>query len=321
MFTRRVALAGATAALGLAASRAALAEQLFQSLFIFVPAGPGGGWDGLARAIELVARPAGLVGSFQFENVGGAGGMVGLPRFVSSRRGRPDALMTGGAIMVGAALTNRSPVSVRDVTPVARLTEEAGAIVVPADSEFRDVRGFLDALSANPGAVSVAGGSAGGIDHITLGIILASLGKSARQASYVAMQSGAQVATAIMGAQVKAAISGWSEFSEQIKAGRMRVLATTGGHRNDPNVPTLKDSGLDIVTTNWRGVWGAPGITPAARKNLVDLMIAIHRLPAWGELLKTRGWDDAFLPGDEFSQFIESDYKSTEKILKEIGLV
>lgn len=323
MLRRREMLAGTTAAaaFGLLGGRAAEAQQLLQSLFVFVPAGPGGGWDGLARALELVARPAGLVGSFQFENVGGAGGMVGLPRFVSTRRNRPDAIMTGGAIMVGAALTNKSPVSIRDVPPIARLTEEAGAIVVPTDSEFRDIRGFLDALSRDSRGTAVAGGSAGGIDHITLGLMLASMGKSARDASYVAMPSGAQVATAILGGQVKAAVSGWSEFSEQIKAGRMRVLATTGDKRNDPAVPTLRESGLNVVTTNWRGVWGAPGINAAARQNLIRLMTEIHQLPAWTELLATRGWDDAFLAGDDFAQFIERDYASTEKILREIGLV
>ena len=119
---------------------------------MFVPAAPGGGWDGLGRAIEQVARGAGLVGNFQFENVGGAGGSVGLPRFVAQRRGRPDSLMVAGSVMVGATLTNKTPVGIKDVTPIARLTEEVGAVVVPASSDIRDIKGFFDALKANPGA-------------------------------------------------------------------------------------------------------------------------------------------------------------------------
>ena len=118
---------------------------------MFIPAGPGGGWDGLGRAIEQVARQAGLVGTFQFENVGGAGGTVGLPRFVGQRRGRPDALMVAGSVMVGATLTNRTPVGMKDLTPVARLTEEAGVVVVPASSDIQDLAGLLAALKANPG--------------------------------------------------------------------------------------------------------------------------------------------------------------------------
>jgi len=282
MFDRRHLL---TATAGLAAGLLpgfAGAEQRFQSIYMFIPAGPGGGWDGLGRAIEQVARQAGLVGSFQFENVGGAGGTVGLPRFVAQRRGRPDSLMVAGAIMVGATLTNKTPVGLKDVTPVARMTEEAGVIVVPANSDIHTLKDFLDALKANPGAVAVAGGSAGGTDHITLGLILKALGRSAKEASYVAFAGGGPAQAAILGAQVKAGISGLSEFAEQIKAGRMRALATTGETRSDPNIPTLKESGVDVVMTNWRGVFAPPGLRPDAREKLVALMTEIHALPAHG---------------------------------------
>ncbi|MFC7692771.1 tripartite tricarboxylate transporter substrate-binding protein [Paeniroseomonas aquatica] len=162
MSSRRSLLAAVTGLAAAALAGDAGAQQRLASLYMFIPAGPGGGWDGLGRAIEQVARQAGLVGTFQFENVGGAGGSVGLPRFVGQRRGRPDALMVTGSIMVGATLTNRTPVGMKDLTPVARLTEEAGVVVVPASSDIKDLAGLLAALKANPGGVSVGGGSAGG---------------------------------------------------------------------------------------------------------------------------------------------------------------
>jgi putative tricarboxylic transport membrane protein len=315
---RRTLLATALAAtLGVPAARA---EQLLASLFVMVPANPGGGWDSLGRAIEQVARPAGLVGSFQFENVGGAGGTLGLTRFVSTRRGRGDALMVAGSVMVGAVLTNKTPVSLQDVTPVARLTEEADVLVVPAQSPFRDLRALLDAMKANPGQVSMAGGSAGGTDHICLGLMLKALGRNAREGSYVAFAGGGAAQAAILGAQVSAGLSGYSEFSEQIKAGRMRALATTGAQRTDPAIPTLRESGLDVVATNWRGVFAAPGVRPDARAKLVAVMTAMHALPAWRELLATRGWADAFLTGAEFDSFLVRDRTQTEAVLKDIGL-
>ncbi len=300
--------------------RAALAEQRFASMTMFIPAGPGGGWDGLGRAVELVARQAGLVGSFQFENIGGAGGTVGLPRFVAQRRGRGDALMISGSIMVGAVLTNKTPVGLQNVTPLARLTDEAGVVVVPAQSPIRDLKGLLDALRANPGAVSVAGGSAGGTDHITLGLMLKALGRQAREASYVAFAGGGPAQAAILGAQVGAGISGLAEFAEQIKAGRMRALATTGATRSDPAIPTLKESGLDVVVTNWRGAFGPPGVRPDALAKLVALFTELHALPAWAELLRTREWTDAFLVGEDFAKFLDSDRAQTEAVLKDIGL-
>jgi putative tricarboxylic transport membrane protein len=313
------ALAPPLAGLGRGA-RAQQSPPRFASLYMFIPAGPGGGWDGLGRAIEQAARAGGLVGSVQFENVGGAGGTVGLPRFVAQRRGRPDSLMVAGSVMVGATLTNRTPVGLKDVTPVARMTEEVGVVVVPASSDIRDIQGLLDALKANPGAVSVAGGSAGGTDHITLGLILKALGRNAREGSYVAFAGGGPANAAILGAQVRAGISGYSEFAEQIKAGRMRALATTGETRSDPDVPTLKESGVDVVVTNWRGVFAPPGIRPDAREALVRLMTEVHALPAWKEILETRGWQDAFLTGEDFARFLERDRAQTEAVLKEIGL-
>ncbi|SDB35419.1 Bug family tripartite tricarboxylate transporter substrate binding protein [Belnapia rosea] len=320
MSGRRHLLAATAGLLAAAIAGDAGAQQRLASLYMFIPAGPGGGWDGLGRAIEQVARQAGLVGSFQFENVGGAGGSVGLPRFVGQRRGRPDALMVTGSIMVGATLTNKTPVGMKDLTPVARMTEEAGVVVVPASSEIKDIKGLFDALKANPGGTSVAGGSAGGTDHITLGLILKALGRSAKEGSYVAFAGGGPAQAAILGAQVKAGISGYSEFAEQIKSGRMRALATTGGQRLDPSIPTLKESGVDVVMTNWRGVFAPPGIRPDARDKLVALMTEIHALPAWTEMLKTREWADAFLTGEAFSAFLTQDVTQTEAVLKEIGL-
>jgi putative tricarboxylic transport membrane protein len=317
MTRRRHLLAAASL---LAAAGRAQAQPRLPSLYMFIPAGPGGGWDGLGRAIEQVARQAGLVSTFQFENVGGAGGSVGLPRFVGQRRGRPDALMVTGSIMVGATLTNKTPVGMKDLTPVARMTEEAGVVVVPASSDIKDIKGLFDALKANPGGTSIAGGSAGGTDHITLGLILKALGRSAKEGSYVAFAGGGPAQAAILGAQVKAGISGYSEFAEQIKSGRMRALATTGEAGLDANIPTLKESGVDVAITNWRGVFAAPGIRPDARDKLVALMTEIHALPAWAEMLKTREWEDAFLTGDAFAAFLAQDVTQTEAVLKEIGL-
>jgi putative tricarboxylic transport membrane protein len=322
MTTRRSLMEAAAILSGAAllGARNAAAQQRMASLFVFVPAGPGGGWDGLGRAIELVARPAGLVGSFQFENVGGAGGMVGLPRFAAQRRGRGDAVLIGGSVMVGAGITNRSPVTIKDVTPIARMTEEVGVVVVPANSEFQSIAQLVAALRANPGAVAVGGGSAGGTDHITLGLMLKALGRNAREASYVAFAGGGPAQAAILGGQVKAGISGYSEFAEQIKAGRMRALATSGATRSDPALPTLRESGVDVVTSNWRGVFGAPGITAAQRSALAGLMTAIHATPAWREILATRGWDDAFLAGADFDAALTKDIADTEGVLRDLGL-
>jgi putative tricarboxylic transport membrane protein len=186
----------------------AQAKPLIASINMFVPAAPGGGWDGTARAIERAAKAAGLVGTMQFENVGGAGGMVGLPRYVNQRKGQGNSLMVGGSVMIGAGIANKSPVTIKDVTPIARLTEEAGVIVVPANGKIKTWKELEAAIKANPKAVSVAGGSAGGTDHLILGMLIKALGKNPREAAYVAFAGGGPANAAILGGQVSAGISG-----------------------------------------------------------------------------------------------------------------
>ena len=108
--------------------------QALTSLQIFVPAAPGGGWDQTGRTIELAMRTDGIIKDFKFEHAPGAGGAVGLPRFVATKKGQGDALMVGGMVMVGALVANKSPVSMRELTPIARLTGEYEVIVVNAAS-------------------------------------------------------------------------------------------------------------------------------------------------------------------------------------------
>jgi putative tricarboxylic transport membrane protein len=315
------ASAAAGLAMALPAGASAQGKPLFDSISMFVPAAPGGGWDGTARALEAAAKSAGLVGSFQFENVGGAGGMVGLPRFVNQKKGQGNAMMVGGSVMVGAAITNKSPVTMKDVVPLARLTEEAGVIVVPANGKIQNWNDFAAAIKANPKAVSVAGGSAGGTDHQLLGLVIKALGRSAREAAYVAFAGGGPANAAILGAQVSAGISGYSEFQEHIESGRMKAIAVSGTKRiPGVNVPTLIELGVNVTAANWRGVFGAPGISAEQRGRLQDLLRQIHASAGWKDVLDKRKWTDVFLAGPGFEQEIAKSIREAEEVLKDLGL-
>jgi putative tricarboxylic transport membrane protein len=315
-----LSMGGALSA-GLALPAWAQAKPLFDTINMFVPAAPGGGWDGTARAIERAAKASGLVGNFQFENVGGAGGMIGLPRFVNQRKGQGNSLMVGGSVMVGAGITNKSPVTMRNVVPVARLTEESSVIVVPAGGKIKTWNELVAALKANPKAVSVAGGSAGGTDHIVLGLMIKELGRNPREAAYVAFAGGGPANAAILGNQVTAGISGYSEFEDQIKAGRMIPLAVSGNIRiPGVNVPTMRELGLNVAVANWRGVFAAPGVTTAQRDKLFELMSKLNQSPAWQQELVTRKWTGVFLAELPFEREINKDIAETEAVLKDLGL-
>jgi len=312
---------GAAAGASMALPAWAQAKPLIANMNMFVPAAPGGGWDGTARAMERAAKAAGLVGNMQFENVGGAGGMVGLPRFVNQRKGQGNTLMVGGSVMIGAGIANKSPVTIKDVTPIARLTEEAGVIVVPANGKIKSWKDLEAAIKANPKAVSVAGGSAGGTDHLILGMLIKALGKNPREAAYVAFAGGGPANAAILGGQVTAGISGYSEFEEQIKAGRMIPLAVSGKSGDENKATeTLTELGINVTESNWRGVFAPPGISNAQREAMIDFVTKLNASAPWRQELETRKWTDAFMTERPFERDLAKDIADKEVLMKELGL-
>lgn len=319
MLTRRRMLAGTTALATLAALPATAADA--PAIDLFVPANPGGGWDQTARLMEQVLLSEGLISGATVTNVGGAGGTVGLPQFASQFDGKGNALMMGGMVMVGAIIANKSPVTLADVTPIARLTGEALALVVPAASPFQTVADFVAALKADPAAVPVAGGSAGGSDHILLGLIGQTIGISAADMTYVPFAGGGEALAALLGNQVAAGISGYGEFAEQVKAGALRLLGVSSGERiAGIDGPTLKEGGVDVELFNWRACFGPPNLSDADKAALVKMVETMAASEAWARECDARSWTRITLTGAEFEAFLAADIERITKILQEIGL-
>jgi putative tricarboxylic transport membrane protein len=326
MFNRRDLLVGTAAAsivppLSLVSGDLAQAQGAVDLLKVFVPAAPGGGWDQTARTIEQVLRTTGAVKGVQITNVGGAGGAVGLPQFLNQWRGQANALMVAGMVMVGSLIANRSPVKLATATPIARLTGEFLALVVPAQSSFKTAKDFANALKADPTKVPVAGGSAGGSDHILIGMIARALGVAPPKVSYVAFAGGGPATAALLGNQVAAGISGYGEFSEQIKAGKLRLIAISADKRQEGiDAPTLKEEGIDVELFNWRGVFAPPGVNAASRQAMIALIEKMAATPQWAEACKTRDWTMITLAGDPYKTFLDAETTRIEGVLKELGL-
>lgn len=289
---------------------------------IMAPAGPGGGWDQTARTMQEALTAEGISGNVQVTNVPGAGGTIGLAQFATQDAGNPNALIVGGYVMVGAILTNASPVTLDNVTPIARLTGEAVAIVVPAASDIQTMDDLVARLKADTGAVSWAGGSAGGVDHITAGLIAKTIGVDPTQVNYVAYSGGGEALAAILGNQVTVGISGISEFSAQVAAGELRLLAVSSEERV-PGVdgPTLKEAGVDLAVQNWRMVAAAPGITDEQKAAIAADVEAMVNSESWTKALEAKGWVNTYLAGDAFTAQLAADIEATGAILKDIGLV
>ena len=308
--------------LGTALAVMAAVPAFAQDYTIIAPANPGGGWDATARTLQTVLQAEGIAPSVEVTNIPGAGGTVGLAQFTANYAGDPTKLLVGGYVMVGAILTNQSPVTLADTTPIARLTGEHVAIVVPAASEIQTVDELIAKLRENPGAVSWAGGSAGGVDHIVAGLLAKAADVDPTAINYIAYSGGGEALAAILGNQVTAGVSGIGEFLPQVQAGTMRLLAVTSAERIDGiDAPTLAEAGYDVVVQNWRSIAAAPGLTDEQTAGIIADFEALNASAGWAEALATQGWTNTFLAGDDFAAVIEQETAATEAILRDIGLV
>ncbi|MGW7081188.1 Bug family tripartite tricarboxylate transporter substrate binding protein [Streptomyces sp. NPDC054866] len=290
-------------------------------LRFMVPNTPGGGYDITARTAAKNAEDAGLTHNIEVFNLPGAGGTVGLSRLVGEH-GNGKLAMSMGLGVVGAARSNHSPKTLADTTPIARLTEEPDVVVVAKDSPYKDIKQLVAAWKKNPGKLPVGGGSSpGGPDHLAPMLMARAAGIDPKKVNYVPFDGGGELLASILGKKVAFGVSGVGEYLDQIKSGELRLLAVTGPKRVDGlKGPTLKESGYDVDFTNWRGIVAPPGLSEAERKKLTGLVRKLHDSPQWRKSLKTNGWDDAFLTGDKFGDFLAEQDKNVVSVLKELGL-
>ena len=293
-----------------------------KGLDILVPANPGGGWDQTARAMETALQANDLASGIQVTNVGGAGGTIGLAQFATTSKNKGNAILVGGLVMVGAILTNKSPVTLDNVKPLARLTGEYEVLVVPASSPIQNLGDLVSKLKADPGSVSWGGGSAGGTDHIVAGLIAKAAGSDASKVNYIAHAGGGEALSSILGGHVTVGVSGYEEFAGQIQAGQLRAIGITADERvAGIDVPTLKEQGVDVSLVNWRGLFAAPKISDANLTKLSDMVAKMVETKEWQQVLTDRKWMGLFLPHEEFAAFLKEDQAKVASTLQEIGLV
>ena len=290
---------------------------------IMVPAGPGGGYDTTARIVMDGLQKTGIfTDGANITNKVGGGGMVGLAEFFSQNQGNDNGLFSMGVILVGAVHTTGSPITLKQLTPIARITSEYDTVAVAADSPIKTPQDFVAALKKDPGAFAVSGGSAGGVDQIILGLIAKTQDIPLDKLNYIPAASGAETATLLAGGKISGAISGISEFKPLADAGKIRLIAVTSDERVPGiDVPTLKESGIDVVAANWRGLMGAPGMSEEGRKAWVDRLTKLTATPEWAEILQSKGLEGAYLGGDEYAKFLDDEDARIVPVLTDLGLV
>jgi putative tricarboxylic transport membrane protein len=285
------------------------------------PANPGGGWDQTARLVQQVLSTERILPvPVEVINRGGAGGTIGLAELVA--RDDPHTIMVMGRVMLGSILTNRSAVTLKDTAPIALLLDEFEVIAVPANSKYLTFRDLLEDFRREPQRISWGGGSAGGTDHILVAMIAQAAGVDPKKINYVAYAGGGEAAVSVMGGNVTAGISGYSEWKSYAVAGRLRFLAISSGERlGNDSPPTIKESGLNVSTSNWRAIVAPRGADASTRAWLAEALARMRQSAGWQEALRRNDWVDTFLIGAELDRFIERETASDTAVLSSIGLV
>ena len=314
-FLKSLAALAAAGALPLSAHAAA-------TLKMMIPANPGGGWDSTGRALGKALQDAGVATAVTFENKGGAAGAIGLAQFVNAAKGDGNAMMIMGAVMLGGIITGKPPVSVTAATPLARLTSEYNVFVVPEASPLKTMKDVVEQMKKDIGSVKWGGGSRGSTEHIAAAMLARDQGLDASKINYVPFRGGGEAVAAILGGNVTVGGSGYSEFQQYIESGKMRPIAVTSATRlKGINIPTMKEQGYNVEIGNWRGVYGAPGITPEQRKALVDMIVKATKSKAWAESMEKNNWTPALLTGKEFEDFVDREFASLRATMVKAGMV
>jgi putative tricarboxylic transport membrane protein len=291
-------------------------------LRMMVPNSPGGGYDLTARTAVKIMEDDDITGRVEVFNVIGAGGTVAMARLMNEK-GNDDLMMMMGLGVVGAVYTNGATVRASDATALAKMVEEQEGILVPADSPFRTVQDFVAAWKANPAKVTIGGGSSpGGPDHLFPMETARAVGVDPKAVNYVTYDGGGDLLTALLGRKIAAGTTGLGEFTDQIEAGQVRVLAVSGKERVEGvDAPTLTEAGINLTFTNWRGILAPPGISDDAKQAMVKVLEELHGTQQWKEALVKNGWTDAFMTGAQFEQFLKDQDNRVSSTLTELGLV
>ena len=269
-----------------------LSAQAAASIKMMIPANPGGGWDGTGRAFGKAMLEAKVADNVQFDNKGGAAGVIGLAQFVNASKGDPNALIVMGAVMLGGIITGKPQVSLDKATPIARLTSEYNVFVVPAASPIKTMKEVVEQLIKDPGSVKWGGGSRGTTEHICASMLATKVGVDPKKVNYVAFRGGGEATAAILGGNV-----------------------TVGGGR------LIERSRVSEMLGNWRGLYGAPGITPEQRAALTELVIKATKSKAWTESLEKNAWTPALMTGKAFDDFVDAEFSNLRGIMHLAGMV
>jgi putative tricarboxylic transport membrane protein len=295
-----------------------------EHVHFLIPGGAGGGWDTTARAVGRSLLEADLVDTVSFENMSGASGGKGVSHMIETAAANRHVLMVNSTPIIARSLIPAYGQSWRDLTPVASVIGDYGAIAVRSDSRYASFEQLLAALRNDPRSIKFAGGSTrGGLDHLIVASVFRETGLDASDARYVPYDAGGKALLALLSGEVGAMSATVGDAIPSARDGSVRILAITAPSRlaELPEVPTLTELGYPVELLNWRGFFAVPGLPVPQRDRFVGLLAEMRSEPLWKTQIARNGWVEKFMSGEEFVAYLEQQEAFIGDLMRELGFI
>lgn len=294
-------------------------------LHFLIPGGAGGGWDGTARGTGEALTKAGIVGSASYENMSGGGGGKAIAHLIETSSKASGTLMVNSTPIVIRSLQKVFPQSFRDLTPVAGTIGDYAALVVHSGSSLKSFGDLSSAYKADPKKVSIGGGSvAGSMDHLVAAMIMKGTGADPMKVKYVPYDAGGKAMAGLLSGEISALSTGFGEALELSKQGQVRILCISSKARlsEAKDVPTCIEAGAKGAEfVNWRGFFGAPGLSDEKKAAYVRALKKMYDTPEWETVRARNGWVNIFNADADFVKFLEGQEKVIGGLMKELGFL
>ena len=322
---RRALFSAAVAAMTIGAPAAfADGHQVVDSIHFIIPGGAGGGWDGTARGTGEALTNAGLVGSASYENMSGGGGGKAIAYMIENADSNHGTLMVNSTPIVIRSLTGVFPQSFRDLTLVAGTIGDYAAMVVSKNSPINSMADLVAAYDADPSKTAIGGGSVpGGMDHLVAAMAMEAAGKDALEGKYIPYDAGGKAMAALLSGEIAALSTGFSEAVDLANAGEVKIIGVTSSERVSaaPDAKTMVEQGIDTTFVNWRGFFGAPGLSADKLTQYQAALEQMYDTPEWETVRARNGWVNIHNSGDDFRVFLEAQEKVIGDLMRKLGFL
>ncbi|MFQ5622611.1 MAG: Bug family tripartite tricarboxylate transporter substrate binding protein [Paracoccaceae bacterium] len=291
------------------------------------PANPGGGWDFTCRTIGKIMYDIGAVDSpIQVTNMAGGGGGLAFAHVVNERSDDADLIIAASSATATRLAQNAyAGLTADQVRFVGAIGADPGVLVVAADSPFKSLNDLVDAVKADPGSVTFAGGSAaGGFDHLKVLMVLQRAGfTDITKVKYIGLDGGGDAITQTIGGFTQAMTGDMSEIVGFLKSGEVRAVAVLTEERvpGFEQIPTAKEQGFDVVAVNWRGLYIPKGVSDDVFNMWAGRLQKVADSAEWLEAMKANGLAPFTKVGGDFQSYVDQVVGEVRTLSKEIGVI